>query len=118
MLADVREKWGVGSPPKDENQNANEVFNSLIKRPGPKVQESDHSIKQFSWCKRKSEVKEKTSGLLFLEKVKSVLLDVFGMLGLVAGGQGCVGPFLSNPTNLRKRSNFKAVQSILRKRFS
>ena len=32
MLAEFREKWGLGSPPKDYNQNANETINSLIKR--------------------------------------------------------------------------------------
>ena len=32
MLAEVREKYGLGSPPKDYNQNANEAINSLIKR--------------------------------------------------------------------------------------
>ena len=32
MLAKVREKCGLGSPPKVNNQNANEAINSLIKR--------------------------------------------------------------------------------------
>ena len=31
MLAKVREKCRLGSPPKDHNQNANEAINSLIK---------------------------------------------------------------------------------------
>ena len=33
------------------------------------------------------------------------------------GGREFVGPFLSNPTDLRKKSVSKAVKSILRKRF-
>ena len=32
MLAKVREKCRLGSPPKNYNQNANEAINSLIKR--------------------------------------------------------------------------------------
>ena len=32
MLAEVREKCGLGLPPKDYNQNTNEAINSFIKR--------------------------------------------------------------------------------------
>ena len=32
MLASTRERCGLGSPPKDYNQNANEAINSMIKR--------------------------------------------------------------------------------------
>ena len=76
MLAEVREKCGLGSPPKDYYQNANEAINSLIKR----VQESYHSKKQFGCSKRKSMVKKKTSNLLFLEKVKSTFIIIFRKL--------------------------------------
>ena len=116
MLAKVREKCGLGSPPKYYNHNANETISSLIKRakdPG----KLSLKKKQFSCCKRKLEIKKKTSSLLFFEKVKSAFLIVFRMLGRVAGGRGFVCPFLSSPTDLRKRSISKAVQSILQKVF-
>ena len=116
MLAKVREKCGLGSPPKYYNHNANETISSLIKRAKCRGKLSLKK-KQFSCCKRKSEIKKKTSSLLFLEKVKSAFLIVFRMLGRVAGGRGFVCPFLSSPNDLRKRSISKAVQSILRKVF-
>lgn len=32
MLASTRERFGLGSPPKDYNQNANEAINSMARR--------------------------------------------------------------------------------------
>ena len=50
ILAKVREKCGLGSPPKDYSQNPNEAINSLIKSakgPGKLLPKK----KQFTCCK-------------------------------------------------------------------
>ena len=109
MLAEVREKYGLGSPPKDYNQNANEAINSLIKRAkGP----GKLSLKETIQFLQK-EVRDQEENVKFA-LLKSAFLIVFRMLVWgEGGGRGFVGPFLSHPTYLRKRSISEAVKSTL-----
>ena len=83
MLAEVREKYGLGSPPKDYNQNANEAINSLIKRAkGP----GKLSLKETIQFLQK-EVRDQEENVKFA-LLKSAFLILFRMLVWGEGEDG------------------------------
>ena len=95
MLTEVREKCGLGLPPKDYNQNANEAINSFIKRvKGP----GKLSLKEtIQLLQKEVRGQEENAKLAVLGKVKISLLIIFRMLERGKGGRGFLGPFFIQP---------------------
>ena len=95
MLADVIEKCGLGLPPKDYNQNANEAINSFIKRvKGP----GKLSLKEtIQLLQKEVRGQEENAKLALLGKVKISLPNNIQNVGVGEGGTEILGPFFIQP---------------------